>query len=320
VKPARFAYYDPASVGEVLDLLAQHGDAAKVLAGGQSLVPLMNMRLARPENVVDLNGVPELSYLEEQDGGLRIGAMTRQRQLEKSALVAERWPLLAEATRYIGHSQIRNRGTVGGSLAHADPAAELPAVTAALEAQLVIRGPSGERVVGADDFFLTYLTTCLAPDELLVEIRLPAPPPGSRPAFQEVSRRHGDFALAGAAGLVALDEQGVCRDARIALFGVGPGPYRAREAEDLLKGEKPTEALLQQVGLKAAENLEPDADIHASAEYRKEVAAVMVRRALLAACGITPTPVPVPGYGRQPATKSGRSPSSRRAGRKGRKS
>jgi CO/xanthine dehydrogenase FAD-binding subunit len=294
VKPARFAYYDPTSVGEALSLLAQHGDGAKALAGGQSLVPLMNMRLARPEHVVDLNGVAELSFLKEADGWLRIGAMARQRQVEKSALVAERWPLLVEAIHFIGHSQIRNRGTVGGSLAHADPAAELPAVMAALDAQFIIRGPGGERTVGADDFFVTYLTTCLAPDELLVEVRVPPAPPGSRPAFREISRRHGDFAMTGAAGLVALDQSGVCQDARIALFGVAPGPYRARPAEDLLKGERPTEALLEQVGLKAAEALEPDGDIHASAEYRKEVSAVMVRRALLAACGITPTPIPIP--------------------------
>ena len=298
MKPARFAYYDPSSVDEVMDLLAQHGDGAKVLAGGQSLVPLMNFRMARPEHLIDLNGVAELSFFQEEDGWLRIGAMTRQRQIEKSDFVAERWPLVVEAIRYIGHAQIRNRGTIGGSVAHADPAAELPAVMAALDAQLVIRGPSGERTVGPDEFFLTYLTTSLAPDELLVEVKVPPLPAGSRPAFQEISRRHGDFALAGAAGLVALGDDGVCQDVRIAMFGVAPGPYRAREAEDLLKGEKPTEALLREVGLKAAENLEPDSDIHASAEYRKEVGAVMVRRALMGACGITPTPVPVPDGGR----------------------
>jgi CO/xanthine dehydrogenase FAD-binding subunit len=294
MKPARFAYYDPTSVQEVIDLLSQHGDAAKALAGGQSLVPLMNMRLARPEHVIDLNGVAELFYLEEEAGWLRLGAMTRQRQLEKSDLVAERWPLLTRATRFIGHSQIRNRGTVGGSLAHADPSAELPAVMTALDAQFVVRGTNGERTVGPDEFFVTYLTTCLEPDEILVETRVPALPSGSRPAFQEVSRRHGDFALAGAAGIIALDDAGVCQDVRIALFGVAPGPYRAREAEDLLKGEKPTETLLREVSLKAAEQLEPDSDIHASAEYRKEVGAVMVRRALMEACGITPTPVPIP--------------------------
>jgi CO/xanthine dehydrogenase FAD-binding subunit len=213
-------------------------------------------------------------------------------------VVIERWPIIVEAIRHIGHSQIRNRGTIGGSLAHNDPAAELPAVMTALEAEFVIRGPKGERRATADDFFVTYLTTCLEPDELLVEVRVPPCPPGSQPAFQEISRRHGDFALVGAAGLVALDQDGVCQDARIALFSVGPGPYRAREAESMLKGERPTESLLERVGLKAAENLEPDSDIHASAEYRKEVGAVMVRRALLAACGIKPTLRPIPD--RQP--------------------
>jgi CO/xanthine dehydrogenase FAD-binding subunit len=265
----------------------------------------MNMRLARPEHLIDLNGVAELAYLREEAGTLRIGAMTRQREVEKSPLVAERWPLLSEAIRFIGHTQIRNRGTIGGSLAHADPAAELPAVMAALDAQFVIHGPNGERTAAADDFFLTYLTTSLDPAELLVELRIPALPAGSRPAFKEVSRRHGDFALAGAAGSVALDEQGVCTDARIALFGVGPNPVRARDAEALLVGQRPTESLLEQVGLKATEDLEPDSDIHASAEYRKEVGAVMVRRALLAACGITPTPVPVPQVKRPSFTAQG---------------
>jgi aerobic carbon-monoxide dehydrogenase medium subunit len=185
----------------------------------------------------------------------------------------------------------------------------------ALEAELVVRAPSGERTVPADEFFVTYLTTSLAPDELLVEIRVPPLPAGSRPAFQEVSRRHGDFAMAGAAGFVALDEDGVCSDARIALFGVGSSPYRAREAEDLLKGQRPDEKLLRQVGLKAAEDLEPDSDIHASAEYRKEVGGVMVRRALLAACGITPTPIPIPDGG--PPRGSGPSTGSGRAGEEG---
>jgi CO/xanthine dehydrogenase FAD-binding subunit len=230
--------------------------------------------------------------------------MTRQRQVERSTLVGEHWPLLQEAVRWIGHSQIRNRGTIGGSLAHADPAAELPAVMAALEAEFLVRGPRGERLMGADDFFLTYLTTSLAPDELLVEIRLPAPPAGARPAFYEVARRHGDFALAGAAGLVALDQQGVCQDVRIVLFGVNPTPYRARQAEALLLGERPTETLLRQVGLTAAEKLEPDGDIHASAEYRQEVSAVVARRALMAACGLTPTPAQAPGPGQTPSSGS----------------
>jgi carbon-monoxide dehydrogenase medium subunit len=295
VKPARFAYYDPTSVGEVLSLLAEHGDGAKVLAGGQSLVPLMNMRLARPEHLIDLNRVAELGALEARDGWLTVGAMTRQRTVEQSALVAERWPLLVEAIRFIGHSQIRNRGTLGGSLAHADPAAELPAVAAALEAEFVIQGPQGERTVAADDFFVTYLTTCVAPDELLVAVRFPPPPDGARPAFQEVARRHGDFALAGCAGLVALDEAGVCTTARIALFGVGPGPHRAREAEQLLQGQKPSRALLEAVAQRAAADLDPDADLHASAEYRKEVGAVMVRRALASACGLSPNGPPRAG-------------------------
>jgi CO/xanthine dehydrogenase FAD-binding subunit len=299
VKPARFNYYDPTTVDEALALLAQHGDGAKVLAGGQSLVPLMNMRLARPEHLVDLNGVRELEYIRREDGWLRIGALARQRHVERASEVGEGWPLISRAIGYIGHTQIRNRGTVCGSLAHNDPASELPAVMSALEAQFVIRSTRGERTVGADEFFVSYLTTCLEPEEMLVEVRVPAPPAGSRPAFQEVSRRHGDFALAGAAGIIALDSAGVCTQARMALFGVGAGPVRVPEAEAMLVGERPTEALLRQVGLKASEPLEPDSDIHASAEYRKEVGGVMVRRALLEACGITPTPMPIQQLGGQ---------------------
>jgi CO/xanthine dehydrogenase FAD-binding subunit len=304
VKPARFAYYNPTSTDEVLALLAELGDGAKVLAGGQSLVPLMNMRLARPDHLVDLNGVGELAYVKEEAGSLHIGAMARQREIEQSALVAGGWPLLPLAIASIGHAQIRNRGTIGGSLAHADPAAELPAVMSALDAQFVIRGPGGERTASADDFFLTYLTTSLAPDELLVEIRIPPLPAGSRPAFQEISRRHGDFALAGAAGSIALDESGVCTDVRIALFGVGPLPVRAREAEAMVRGQIPTEPLLREASLKAAEDLEPDSDIHASAEYRQEVGAVMVRRALVNACGITPAPFVLPEF-RRPTAEGG---------------
>ena len=294
MKPPAFEYVAVRSTAEAIAELDRHGEDAKLLAGGQSLMPILNMRLAAPRRLVDLNRVAELAFIEARDGGVSIGAMTRQRAAERSDVVARSVPLLAEALPYVGHRAIRSRGTIGGSLAHADPSAELPAVMTALDAQFVVRGTNGERTVGPDEFFVTYLTTCLEPDEILVETRVPALPSGSRPAFQEVSRRHGDFALAGAAGIIALDDAGVCQDVRIALFGVAPGPYRAREAEDLLKGEKPTETLLREVSLKAAEQLEPDSDIHASAEYRKEVGAVMVRRALMEACGITPTPVPIP--------------------------
>ncbi|HEY7060294.1 MAG TPA: xanthine dehydrogenase family protein subunit M [Chloroflexota bacterium] len=283
MKPTAFEYDDPRTADEALALLAQYGDDAKALAGGQSLVPLMNFRLARPGRLVDLNLIAALSHLRVEAGALRIGAMTRQREIERSPLVAAGWPLLAEATALIGHAQIRNRGTVGGSLAHADPAAELPAVMAALDAEFVVRGAGGERTVPATEFFLGYLTTALAPDELLVEIRVPALPPRTGGAFVEVSRRHGDFALVGVAALVTLDADGVISAARLAFTGAAPTPLRAARAEARLVGERPAEPLFREAGLLASADLEPEDDLHASAAYRREVGGVLARRALVQA-------------------------------------
>ena len=227
MKPARFDYYDPTTLAEALSLLAQFGDTAKPLAGGQSLVPMMNMRLARPAQLVDLNRLGELNYLEVEQGELRIGAMTRQRVLERSEIVARGWPLLQEAARYIGHVQIRNRGTVGGSLVHAYPSAELPVVMTALDATLVLRSEKGERVVRAEEFFVDVMTTVLQPGELLVEVRVPQVPPGSGASFQEVSRRHGDFALMGVAAIITPDAKGNVGAARLVFTGAIPG-VRAR--------------------------------------------------------------------------------------------
>jgi CO/xanthine dehydrogenase FAD-binding subunit len=283
MKPAPFEYYDPATLDEALALLAEFGDEAKPLAGGQSLVPLMNFRLARPARLVDLNLLAELSYVRDEDGWLRIGAMTRQRQLERSPLAAAGWPLLVEATAYVGHPPIRHRGTVGGSVAHADPAAELPVVMAALDAELVIRAQAGERTERAGGFFLSYLTTTLAPTELLVELRVPPLPPRSGGAFLEVSRRHGDFALVGAAALVTLDAAGAIAGARLAIAGAGPTPLRAARAEARLLGERPAEALFREAGRLVSEAVDSDADVHASADYRREVSGVLARRALLQA-------------------------------------
>jgi CO/xanthine dehydrogenase FAD-binding subunit len=283
VKPAVFDYLDPTTLDEALAQLARLGDDGKVLAGGQSLVPLMNFRLARPAVLVDLNRVPELSYLREQDGFLTIGAMTRQRALERSEAIRQHWPILVEAAEEIGHVQIRNRGTVGGSLAHADPAAELPAVMTALEAELVVRSQQGQRTLGPEEFFLSYLTTALEPQELLTEIRVPRQPAGTGWSFMEISRRHGDFALVGVAALVTLDDQGRCSRARLALTGVAPIPVRPREAEQAVLGQEPSEAIFREAGAIASRDLEPEGDLHASAEYRKEVSAVLVRRALLKA-------------------------------------
>ncbi len=280
MKPPRFDYLAPASVEEALGLLRDLGEGAKPLAGGQSLVPLLNFRLARPRHLVDLNGLAELSGIREDDGHLLIGAMTRQRAVERSSLVSERCPLLAEAMPQIGHVQIRNRGTIGGSLAHADPAAELPAVVAALGGELVLQSARRRRTLTPEQFFVAYFTTAAEPDELLVEVRLPVTPPRTGNAFMEVSRRHGDFALVGVAATVTVDEWGVCIGSALALTGVGPTPVVAREAARRLVGVKPTPETFADVGRRVSESVRPDSDLHASSEYRKHLAGVLTRRAL----------------------------------------
>lgn len=281
MKPAPFDYVAPTELPEALALLAQYGDEAKILAGGQSLMPMMNMRLATPQVVIDINRIDALDYLVPQvDGGLSIGALTRQRQLERSALVRQRHPVLAAAMPLIGHFQIRNRGTLGGSLVHADPAAELPAVSVALGAEVVVQSAARQRVLAAEDFFVTYLTTAIEPDEMLTAIRLPAWPSGWGWAVQEVSRRSGDFALVGVVSLLQVDADDVCRAVRLVLFGVGGAPVRVPRAEDALVGRRVESDALRDVERIVAADLEPESDLHASAAYRKEVGGVMVRRTL----------------------------------------
>jgi carbon-monoxide dehydrogenase medium subunit len=277
VKPAPFEYFEPTSLEAAVGLLVEHGEGAKLLAGGQSLVPLLAFRLVRPACLVDLNRIGGLAAIEERDGGLAIGAMTRQRALERSALVRARAPLLHEAVRLIGHPQIRTRGTVGGSLAHADPAAELPAVVTALDATLVAQGPTGRRELAARDFFRSYLTTALAPAEVLVEVRLPAGSPRTGGACLEVSRRPGDFALVGLVAVVTLDAGDVCRQARLVFFGAGPVPTVAARAERELVGQPIGEGTLARAAAAASEELSPDSDIHATADYRRRVGGVLVR-------------------------------------------
>jgi CO/xanthine dehydrogenase FAD-binding subunit len=277
MKPAAFEYFDPTTVAEAASLLSQFGDRARPLAGGQSLVPLMNFRLLRPSHLVDLNGVRELNYLRVENGELKIGAMTRQRQLERSRDVAEHWPLLRDATSFIGHVQIRTRGTVGGSLAHAFPSAELPVAMVSLGASFLLRRPNSERTVPAEEFFLSHMTTVLEPDELLVEISVPASPRKTGWCFQEISRRHGDFALAGVASLVTLDGGTITR-ARLTLTGATP--IRAVKGEAFLIGHKPSETLFREAARRAVAGLEQDSDIHASAEYRRNMCEVLARRSL----------------------------------------
>lgn len=262
---------------EALALVRRHGPDGKVLAGGQSLVPLLNMRLARPSVLIDLNRVRTLNYI--KDGkDVRIGAMTRQRAVEFSPLVRQKLPLLAEAVGYVGHPQIRNRGTVGGSIAHADPSAELPAVLAVLGGSVVLRSARGARTVPASEFFLGYLATALRPDELLVEVRLPAHE-RSGTAFLEIARRHGDYALVGVAVVVDLDGDQT-RRVRMAFTGVGPAPVRVEEAEAAVTGVPLTDRRYTEIGRIVSSRLEPESDIHASADYRKEVAGVLAVRAL----------------------------------------
>ena len=282
MKPAPFEYHRPDTVEQAVALLAAHGYDAKLLAGGQSLVPAMNFRLAQPAVLVDLNRVGGLSYIHEQrDGGLRIGAMTRQRAAERSAAVAARAPLLAETLPYVAHAQIRNRGTIGGSIAHADPAAEVPAVTLALDARFRLAGPNGERTVHAADFFTGLFGTALEPEEVLVDVDLPPPAPGAGWAFDEVSRRHGDYALAGLAATVELAEDGTCRAARLALFSVGDGPVLAAEAASLLVGSVPTADAIRAAAEAASQrDIDPPGDIHASPDYRRHLVDVLVRRVL----------------------------------------
>jgi len=293
MKPAPFAYHRPATVDEALTVLARHGGDAKPLAGGQSLIPAMNFRLARPAVLVDLNRIAALAGIRGSADGLRIGTMTRQRAVERDTTVARDAPLLAEALPHIAHPQIRTRGTVGGSLAHADPAAEMPAVMVALDATFDLRGPRGKRSIAAAEFYTGLFTTALAPDELLVEIAIPRPAPRSGSAFVEVARRHGDYALAGVAAVVALDDAGRCREARIALLSVGDGPVLARKAAQAITGAAPTaEAIKAAADAAASKDIDPPGDIHASAAYRRQLVGVLVRRALQRACERAASPIP----------------------------
>jgi aerobic carbon-monoxide dehydrogenase medium subunit len=277
-----FDYEAPQTVSEAVELLAEHGDEASVLAGGQSLIPLLALRLARPAVLIDINGLDELSGVSAADGWMTIGAMTREYAAEESERVAEAVPLLAAALPFIGHEAIRSRGTIGGSLAHADPAGELPAVARALDAELVVRGPSGMRVIPAEEWFEGFLTTSRQPDELLVEVRFPTAGPGTGVSFQEVARRHGDFAIVGVAASMTLSE-GVIGEARLALAGFSDVPVRATVAEDLLAGERPSTGLFDEAARLVTDDADPPADLQGSSEYRKTVAATLVRRGLRAA-------------------------------------
>jgi carbon-monoxide dehydrogenase medium subunit len=281
MKPAAFDYQAPADLGEVLELLAESGDDAKLLAGGQSLVPAMNFRLARPSLLIDLNGVPDLSYLHEENGELVIGAMTRQRQVERSPLVASRLPLLHETMPWIAHPQIRNRGTFGGSLAHADPAAELPSVVLALGGRFHLQSRNGDRWVDAEDFSQGLFETARQADEILLEVAIPFQKPGSGWAFEEMARRVGDFAMVGVGVVLEMGSGGAIEKARIGLVSVADRPILAPRAAAMLIGEKPSDPLFRAAAATCAqEEIDPTDDLHATIDYRRHLTAVLVRRAL----------------------------------------
>jgi carbon-monoxide dehydrogenase medium subunit len=281
VKPAAFAWHQAHHVDDALELLSEHGTNAKPLAGGQSLIPAMNFRLARPAILVDLNKASDLTGITiTAGGGLRIGAMTRQRAIERDGNLAATAPLLAEAIPWVAHAQIRTRGTIGGSIAHADPAAELPAVFTALGARYRLRSVHDERWIDAAAFSTGLFSTMLDPDELLTDIEIPAAPPRTGSAFMEMSRRHGDFALAGVACTITLDASGRCSQARVALFGVGDGPVLSAAVDLALKDVVLDESTIRDAAHAVESELDPPADIHASAAYRKHLSVVLTRRAL----------------------------------------
>lgn len=280
MKPAPYAYHDPTSVSETLDLLEQYGDEAQVLAGGQSLMPMLNFRLARPAHLVDINAVDGLDYIRTDGDTLRIGAMTRQRKLERFDAPAGAWGLLAEAMGHVGHPSIRVRGTVGGSMAHADPAAELPAVVAALGGEVTIQCVDGTRPVGTDDFFEGFFTTALQPGELLTEVRIPEWPADSGYCMFEVSRRRGDFAQVAVAAVVALDADGRVHRAGVGLAGAAGAPVTASGLTDQLVGEVPANATVVELAAEYAAGLTPPDDLHGPAEYRRHLVRHLVPRAM----------------------------------------
>lgn len=282
MKPAPFDYVAVSSLEEALSALSEAGEGGKLLAGGQSLVPLLAFRLARPDVLIDVNGVPGLDGITVDDGRLRIGALTRHRAVERDPQVAARFPLVSAAVAKIGHVAIRNRGTVGGSVAHADPAAEWPALLLALDGEAEVAGPRGRRVVAAADLFESYLTTSLAPDEMICEIRGSLPPGSTGTSFIELARRDGDFAIVGVAVVLSI-KTGEVRHCRISLSGVGGTPVRARAAEESLVGTAAGTAEIEAAAAKVPDEITPSGDIHGSADYRRKVARVLTRRALVAA-------------------------------------
>jgi len=278
--PPAFDYLRPTSIPEAITLLQRHGDQAKLLSGGQSLIPMMKLRLARPGFLIDINSIAGLSYIKEEGGFLKIGGLTREAELEASPLVQSKYPLLMDTAAVIADPQVRNLATVGGNLAHGDPANDHPATMIAFGAQIVATGAKGERVIPIEDFFVTLFTTALKHDEILTEIRIPVPQPKSGGAYFKVERKVGDFATAAAAVQLTFDAAGAVQRAGIGLTNVGPTPIKARKAEDFLRGKKPDAATLTQAAQLASEESQPSSDLRGPAEYKKGLVKELTRRAL----------------------------------------
>jgi len=284
MKPAPFTYIAASSLDQALSLKAEYGDEARFLAGGQSLIPAMNFRLARPAVLIDINPLSELGRIDRSEGeDIRVGALTRYRSMERDAGFLQACPLFADALPHIAHPQIRNRGTIGGNLSHADPASELPALATAMGARMRLKSQQSEREVAASEFFAGLLTTSLEPDEMLVEIAFPARPPRSGSCFLEIARRRGDFALAGVAAIVSLDEEGKCADVRLALCGVGDTPVDVSDAAASLAGQRFTEKAIEAVAAEVKNAIDPPGNVHASADYQRHIAGVLTRRAITSA-------------------------------------
>ena len=279
MKPAIFEYHAPTTIDAAIGLLARYQGEARLLAGGQSLLPMMNFRLVSPAAIIDLNRIPDLAYIRNENGTVRLGAMTRQRTVEFSPIVAKYLPLLVEAIKFVAHLPIRSRGTIGGSIAHADPAAELPMVLQALEGEVVARGPAGERLIKATDLFQGLLTTSLAPDEMIVEVRLAAIPAHAGCAVEEFARRRGDFAIAAVAAVVERAGER-CIKARLATAGIGSTSVRLTAAEAILERDGLGDTVIEEAAAKAAEIVSPLSDQQASVEYRRHLTRVLTERAL----------------------------------------
>ena len=278
--PPSFEYLRPKTVPEAVAMLQQHGDEARILSGGQSLIPMMKLRLARPGVLIDINRISGLSYVKEEGGYLKIGGLTREAEMESSPLVRSKYPILLDTAHVIADPQVRNMATVGGNLAHGDPANDHPATMVALGAQVIATGPKGERVIPIEDFFVSLFATALQHEEILTEVRIPVPAARSGGAYFKLERKVGDFATAAVAAQLTLDEKGVCQSVGIGLTNVGPTPVKARKAEEFLRGKKPDESNIAQAAQLAADESTPSPDLRGPVEYKKGLVKELTKRAL----------------------------------------